>query len=249
MEILSERDIEFKGIEHYVSLKKRFNRPDLNNWYEAIYRHPNSIGYVSELFKKINPKTMEEAYNAYLLSAVQDKDLPLAKRGRSAEELETLAIDWKTRSKSDLPLADFYDAIVLHAVVETCLGMIKEREAEEMYERAGYDIEETDGNDDRTLGIDFIARNEDKIFLVQVKPISFFRGEKLDLVSDRRIVWNKHEKGMEKYPSASYTYMIYDPSGLWLSKDGRKNFRYGELIDQYGRPIVSVDSADFEHVK
>ena len=249
MKFLTDEDTIFKGVEHYTKLKKRFNKADLNDWYENIYRHPYSIGYVSELFKRLNPKTMEEAYDGYIVSGILDTELPKTKRGRTKEELEEMAIEWKDHAKSDIPLVDFYDALILHAVVETCLGMIMERQAEKMYQGAGFTIEETDGMDDRTLGIDFIARNGDKVFLVQVKPISFFRSDKPDLVSDRYAVWDKHKKGVEKYPNSSYAYMAYDPDGLWLCKGGRMNFRYGELIDQYGRPKVNIDSPEFLHVK
>ena len=252
MKILTDEDTKFKGLDRYVGLKKRFNQEDINCWYEEIYRQPYSIGFVSQFFKKINPKTLEEAYDNYTLSGILDTDLPRTERGRTKAEIEEMAIEWKERCKSDLPLVDFYDALVLHAVVETCMGMIMERVAQDAYRANGYEISETDGNDDRSCGIDFIARNDENTILVQVKPISYFRKTLKNvgqLQSDRYRVWGEQERGKKKYPGATYAYMIYDPSGNWLKKDGHFNFRFWELIDKYGNPIINIDSSDYQHEK
>ena len=248
MKYLNEEDTKFKGPEHYYSLKKRFNRPDINDWYEKIYRQPYSIGYVSELLKKFRPKDYENAYDMYVVSGIVDTDLPKDKRGRTKEELEELALQWKERSGVDLPLVDFYDALVLHAVVETYDGLLMEFKAMEMYEKFGFITEGTDGDTDRSCGIDFVAKKDDKTLLVQVKPISFFRGEKPDLVSDRvAVITTKHRLGLEKFPDSSYTYMIYDKEKKWLNKDGRFNFRYSELVDERGKMKVNIDSEEYKH--
>jgi hypothetical protein len=115
-----------------------------------------------------------------------------------------------------------------------------EREARGIYEEHGYRTMETNGDDDRRLGIDFIAYDEKKRFLVQVKPDSFFRGEKDSLVSDRYWAWKKHDDGIAAY-GGSYAYMIYTKDGKWISKDGRMNFRYSELVDKNGHMKVNID--------
>ena len=239
MKILTEEDVKFKSLEHYMGLKKRFNRPDINQKYENVYRHPSSIGFVSEFFKKNKPTSLENAYDLYTNSGILDIGLPNDKRGRSKEELEDIAIEWQKSTVPEIPLVDFYDAIVLHAVIETCLGNIMEQEARRIYEEHGYKTEETAGNDDRTLGIDFIAYNEVNRFLVQVKPESFFVGEKPDLVRDRKAVWEKQRKGVSAY-GGSYTYMIYAKDGKWINSDGRINFRYSELVDENGHIKANI---------
>lgn len=244
---LTDEDVKFKEIKRYTDLKRRFNKRDINDWYEKTYRHPQSIGSVSNFFKQLNPKTLEEAYDGYILSGILDTDKKPEDRGRTTEELEALAMAWKKDCGVDLPLVDFYDALVLHAVIETCLGMIKEREAQSAYTSSNFTIKETDGYDDRTCGIDFIADDGKKKFLVQVKPDSFFRGKKKDLVQDRIMAWTKHELGKKKYPGASYTYMVYDRSGKWLKRNGRFNFRYWELMGKNGLPVVDIDGREFSH--
>lgn len=241
MKYLSEEDTGFKGLERYDTIKKRFNKPDINDWYEKIYRHPQAIGYVSAFFKKYKPASFENALDLYYLSGIRDKDLPITQRGRTKEEIEDLAIDWKEKCGVDLPLVDFYDAIILHAVIETVFGNIMESTAATAYRNRGFDVEETDGRDDRSLGIDFIATMDESKLLVQVKPISFFRGEKADLVKDRVTTWKKHKMGLEKYPEASYAYMIYDPQGKWLKSKGKFNFKYEDLITEDGKAKTSID--------
>ena len=234
MRFLTEEDTKFKDIEHYMNLKKRFNRPDINDWYEKIYRKAYSIGYVSEFFKKVKPTSFENAYDHYILSGFLDTGLPKEKRGRTKEELEQLAIEWKDRCGIDLPLVDFYDTLVLHAVIETCFGMMMEKEAQEAYKHFGFDVTETEGEEDSGLAVDFIARKGEQTILVQVKPVSFFLGSKPDLVSDRKLVWRKQKAGLEKYPSSMYAYMVYDKDGKWAKKDGKFNLIYGDLIDKDG---------------
>lgn len=240
MKILTDEDTKFKGLERYLSLKNRFNKPDINQRYEDIYRQPYSIGFVSKFFKKHKPTSLENAYDLYTISGILDSDMPKTDRGRTKEEIEEMAIEWQKCTVPEIPLVDYYDAIVLHAVIETCFGNIMEREARGIYEEHGYRTMETSGDDDRRLGIDFIAYNEKKRFLVQVKPDSFFRGEKSDLVSDRYWAWKKHDDGIAVY-GGSYAYMIYTKDGKWISKDGRMNFRYSELVDKNGHMKVNID--------
>lgn len=248
MKYLTDEDTRFKGKEHYDKLKKRFNKRDINVWYEDIYRHPSSIGFVSTFFKNADPKTLEQAYDMYILSGILDRDLPKENRGRTKEEIEEMAIDWKEKCGVDFPLVDFYDALILHAVIETCFGMIMERRAEDAYRLKGFTIEETDGYTDRNCGIDFVARKGEKTFLVQVKPISFFRGKGEKLTDDRKVViHSKHKAGLSLFPNASYAYMIYDSDEKWINLDGRFNFRYDEFVNNDGSMKVNIDSSIYEH--
>ena len=245
MRFLTEEDTKFKSIEHYMNLKKRFNRPDINNWYEKIYRKAYSIGYVSEFFKKVKPTSFENAYDHYTLSGFLDTGLPKEKRGRTKEELEQLAIEWKDKCGIDLPLVDFYDTLVLHAVVETCLGIMMEKEAQKAYKHFGFDVTETEGEEDSRLAVDFIARKGEQTILVQVKPVSFFLAKKDDVIDDRKLIWNKREDREKKYPSSIYTCMVYDKNRKWAKKDGKFNLLYGDLVDKNGNIIESILSKKY----
>ena len=244
MKILTEEDVKFKGKEHYYSLKRYFNKPSINDWYEKIYRSAKCIGYVSSLLKKFAPSSAEEAYEKYINSGINDKDKPLIDRGRDYEELEDMAIQWKSLSGSDRPLVDFYDAIILHAVVETYYGNNKESAVSNAFNHFGFDITNTKGQEDSTFGIDLVAKKDENTFLIQVKPKSFFYGMKEDLVKDRAKVWGMQEKGKKKYgPNAWYIYIIYDgDTGKWvMNKKGKCTFRYEELVDRDGRVIVDMN--------
>ena len=253
MKYLTDEDVRFKGKEHYINLKKRFNLPDINHWYQEIYRHPRSIGYVCDFFREQDPKTVEQAYDMYTLSGILDVDKkPLEHRGRSTNELEDMAIDWREKSGVDLPLVDFYDALVLHAVVETCFGIIMERRAEDAYRARGFTTKETDGYLDRKCGIDFIAQKEDKTILVQVKPATFFRGDglKTGLADDRKTMRNvKQKEGLSKFPDASYAFMMYEQDESWVKKGNRFNFRYDDLVNEDGTMKVNIDSTEYTREK
>lgn len=241
MKILTEEETKWKGIDHYYGLKRYFNKPPINDWYEKIYRHPDKIGYVSAMLKKWAPSSPEQAYEMYLESGLKDTENEGRDRGRTKDELETLAIEWKAKSNSSRPLSEFYDALVLHAVVETYFGNCMEEQARTEYERHGFKTNKTDGYDDRTNGIDFIASDGDKTFLVQIKPVAFFFGMKPDLVSDRIMMFNKEKNAKEKYGGSIFAYMIYNRDGKWLSKDGRVNFVYSELVGKDGSVIADIN--------
>jgi hypothetical protein len=241
MKTLTEDDIKWKGTDYYYGLKRYFNKPPINDWYEKIYRQPKSIGYVSELLKKWKPSSPELAYSMYLESGVVDADLPEEKRGRTADEIESLAIEWKEKSKGKRPVSEFYDALVLHAVVETFFGNYMEDIAAAEYEKRGYETRRTEGWEDRTLGIDFIAYKDNKTILVQVKPVSFFQGAKSDLVRDRIAAFQKENMAKEKYGTSIFAYMIYNREGKWLNNNGRMNFLYCEMVGPDGSIIADIN--------
>ena len=240
MKVLTEEDIKWKGKEYYESLKPKFNRGKINALYEKTYRQPYSIGYVSKLFRRLKPCSYEDGYNKYLKSGYDEINQERKFRGRTVDELEDLAIKWKEESHSRMPVSMFYDALILHAVVETVYGNIMEGRAEEIYRRHGFEIIESSEEDDRNGGIDFIAKKGEQTLLVQVKPHTFFYNKE-DIRKDRVSMYHKMEYGIEKYPGATYAIMIYNKKEEWLSKDGRFNFRYSELTDINGISLVNVD--------
>lgn len=243
MKILTEEDVKWKGKEYYHGLKERFNKPEINDWYEKIYRHPQSIGYVSNFFKKHRPTSYENAYDLYTLSGILDKDEPKIYRGRTKEEIEELAIEWKEKSGSSYPLSEFYDAIVLHAVVETVYGNEMEGVAKDKYRKLGYQVEEPICEDDRKMGVDFIAKKDGKTVTVQIKPSSFFMGRKADLVKDRVEFFDKIKRAVKKYHPDIFSVMIYDKerNKKWLTDGGRFNFRYEDLVTIDGSVIADIN--------
>lgn len=244
MKILTEEDVKFKGDEHYYSLKRYFNRKFIIDWYEEKFRPAKSIGYVMQLMERFAPTSSEEAYRLYIESGFNEKDRELEDRGRDYDEIEEMAIEWKTLTNDSHPLVDFYDTLVLHAVIETYDGYIKEKAVKDALLTNGYEVSKPSGKDDSELGIDLIAKKNIDTFLIQVKPHSFFyRTKKGDLIKDRKRVWRAQEKGLKEYgPRAWYRYYIYDNNTkMWvLNKDGKCGFAYEDLVDKNGNVLVNI---------
>ena len=234
LERLNEEDVKFKGVDHYYNLKQLFNRDDVTYMYENKYKFGNSIGYVSALMKRLNPSSVENAYELYLRSGEEDTYLPPTKRGRSANELEKLAIEWMNEyGKGDIPLDKFYDALVLHAVVETYDGFKYEKMAKDMLDDCGF---ETDWSDDAADGkyfVDIIAKKDGVTYFIQVKPLSFFTASREHTRRDRVKAFNCMRQAKQDFGNIVYKYLIYDKySGLWVvnENDGRCAFDYDALV-------------------
>lgn len=240
MKILTEEQVKFKDVKHYYSLKNRFPRGSVEyNRYEDKYRGPRSIGFVSALFKRLRPQTYEEAFEMYINSGKNEKHRLITERGRDYDELEALAIEWKDWSHSNFPLVDFYDTLVLHAVIETFDGLRKEEEVYKAFQGLGYDVTYTEGKLDSDLGVDIVASKGDKKYLVQVKVMSYFFGKTPRLPKDRAHVCSEEAKEGRKKAfgeDAIFVWYIYDGrTGLWAENDdGTSAFSLEELMNPDG---------------
>lgn len=240
MKILTEEDVKFKGSERYYSLKRDFNNIScLNILYNIHFKPSKKIGYVSELLKRLGPTTVEEAYEKYIESGNNERHLPLQERGRTYDELEEMAIKWKEMSHVDKPLVDFYDALVLHAVVETFDGNGMENIVRDAFIAAGFKTRRTNGKEDAEYGIDVVAEKGDQKFLVQVKPKTFYypAPDNDTLLDDRKSMWEKEVKGKEAFgQDFIYQYYIYDKPKFgnsgWIinKKTGNCAFVYTDLV-------------------
>lgn len=247
MKILTEEQSGFKGAEYYKNLKTRFNQNDVNNAYNRKYKLPEYIGYCMRNFERFKPTSYEDAFNKYIESGY-DTGHDALNKGRTKDELEAIAMEWMAECpNSKLELADFYDAMVLHAVIETYDGYMREKQVKDALNSVGAKIDNVSGNEDVKMAIDVKAELNGNVFLIQVKPVSFFAGSHNEaLNNDRAALIKKEMRARNKYGvNTFFRYLIYDSwgNGEWLiNMDKNKcSFSYDELLDENGKPKVDVD--------
>lgn len=248
MKFLTEEDVKWKSFEEYSEAKRQLNKKVYTiPWRDKFSRRP-SVGPCQELARKSTATTCEEFFDFYLSNANANNDQPIRLRGCTLDELEMVAYNWMNESgnPNGLSLKTFFYGVVMHVIIETFIGLAKEKEATEAFIKCGYRVEESTSDEDADMGIDFKVCDDSGVkWLVQIKPASFFLGFQPDLFKDRRHVFAKHELGHERYPGVKYIYMIYDAwvDGKWLYNEDKKSyfFKYNELIDFDGNLIYDKD--------
>lgn len=249
MKTLTEKQTKFKGVEHYRNLKRRFNQNDVNNSYNKTYKLPEYIGYCMRIFERLAPESYEDAFEKYTNSGY-DTDFDSLNRGRTKEELIAIAKKWMEECPdSMLSLEDFYDGLILHIVVETYDGYVREKQVKDALKQAGATIETVTGDEDSRMAIDIKAELNGNTFLVQVKPVSFFIGGMSNkaLNDDRKALSKKERRAREKYGTNTYfRYLLYDSfnTGEWIvnTSCNKCSFSYDELLDDFGRPKKSYET-------
>ncbi len=165
MKTLTEKQTKFKGVEHYRNLKRRFNQNDVNNSYNKTYKLPEYIGYCMRIFERLAPESYEDAFEKYTNSGY-DTNFDSLNRGRTKEELIAIAKKWMEECPdSMLSLEDFYDGLILHIVVETYDGYVREKQVKDALKNAGATIETVTGDEDSKMAIDIKAELNGNTFL------------------------------------------------------------------------------------
>jgi hypothetical protein len=241
--ILTEEETRWKGLNHYLSLKKKWNDDKYGVYWQRKYSGKPSVGAMVYLCEKWKPTSYEDFYNMYISRCEGIDNLH---RGRSLEELEEIAINWQSDVKDfETPLSEYFDAIILHTVVETYVGADFENKAiKAMLDTKKYIIERSSDEEDSAMSIDFKVFNLDRklLYFIQVKPISFITSNKLHTLKDRVNAFEKHKKGNEAYPGIPYYYLVYDAfTNKWVvnPKKNRCLFEYSELVKSNGDPLRS----------
>lgn len=243
MKFLTAEDVKWKGEKYYSSLKSKWNKDQYGIPWQIHYAGKPSVGAMVHLCNEWKPESYEHFFNLYINDKTQTTDPTL--RGRSLDELEDIAIRWQKDSGDyETPLSEYFDAIILHTIIETYVGVDFEKKAISCLEENGYRVEHGDNNEDSEMNIDFKVFKDGKLkALIQVKPLSFIMSNRGHTKSDRLNVFEKHKKGHKKYPGVPYCYLIYDASTIqWLYNNdkGRCIFDYEELVDRFGNPKKSI---------
>ena len=240
MRFLTEEDIKFKGVEYYYKLKPKFNRDGISHLYETKLKFGSSIGYVAALMKRLDPSSAEDAYNLYFASGRGDKHLGPYNRGRDENEFEDLALEWQAASgRDDIPLVEFFDALALHAIIETYDGFKYEKQAKDLLDASGFKTRWPEKDEDGKYFVDIIAEKDGVLYFIQIKPKSFFSSTLGHTTSDRISAFGKMKAAKKDFGNnIIYKYLIYDKdTGMWIvnEKNGRCAFDYEELVADDGR--------------
>lgn len=243
MRYLTEEDIKWQPLEVYVNAKERLNTEEYTVLWRDKYSRRNSVGPCQDIARNTEAKTYEDFFKFYLDFANTHIKEPIKYRGCTIEELEDVAYNWMMDSGNthNLELKTFYYGVIMHVIIETLMGKIKECEVMDSFRKCGYNIIESTSDEDADMGIDFKVSDGTRVkWLVQVKPTSFVMGCKKDLINDRKFVYNKHVLGNERYPGVPYIYMFYNSKngGKWVyNTDGNSYFfKYEDLIATNGFP-------------
>ena len=139
----------------------------------------------------------------------------------------------------EIKFNDCLNVSIGHVIYETYDGQKIEDIVEIMLSDKGYLVKKPSSEYNSKFGIDRLCYyNGILSFTVQIKPISFFRGDKnLSLIEDRKKAFNNDERIMKCFNVIPY-YIVYEKvkdSVTFLYKDKNKMaFRLGELCESNG---------------
>lgn len=244
MKYLTENDVKWKTLDDYLYAKNKLKGKIPSQVWRDKYSCRKSIGSCVHLCNKFKPKTYEEFYEKYLKSGAEDIMLDKKFRGRTVDELEQIAYNWKTDvGDNNTPLSVYYDGVIVHAIVETLQGVKYENELINQLVSSGYTVEHGSDAEDSEMGIDIKVYKEGGLkYLLQLKPISFIVSKRPDTKRDRVEAFRKHKKAHDKYPNVSLYYLIYNKwTDNWIVNASNNScfFKYEELVDADGKPLKS----------
>lgn len=204
--------LSYDALMAKASLMKTRTREFADIFYK--YNSSKWLGCVSDEFTSAKPKTMKEWYKHYTTNVM------------SAMELYKLCEMIHRLCRLNCTVDDLFLYFVWEVIINVFDGFRKELRIMEMLTNTGHTCEHSTGQMDREYGIDFIV--DDKYF-IQVKPITFIRGNNnASLINDRRLAILKKEKALKDFGKPTY-YMFYDKATESLVKG--KNGKYCHNID------------------
>lgn len=239
--------MQLKNVEEYIKARNKNAR--YGNIWRNFYSGKHKVGPCVALCCKYRPQSYQEFMDVYIKDAIENSDLPLNKRGRTIEELKNICVNpyfehvKKITNREDLDYETFFDEAICHVIIETFNGRSHERELECYCEGKGYTIEYPSNEDDSKNGIDFFCcKDNEKKFMIQVKPLSFFVSKRSDTISDRLNAFNKANNAVKKY-GIPYYFTIYDSKEKkWCKNEVNESsvlYRIKDLYQEDGSFKVS----------
>ncbi len=230
--------MQLKNVEEYIKARNKNAR--YGNIWRSLYSGKHRVGPCIALCCKYRPQTYQEFMDAYVDDAIKNKNLPLNKRGRTIEEFKDLCVTpyfehvKKYTNSEDLNYETFFDEAICHVIIETFDGRKHEIELEKYCEEKGYSIEYPSNEDDSKNGIDFFCcQNNEKKFMIQVKPLSFFISTRSDTISDKLNAFSKANNAIKKY-GIPYYFTIYDSKGKkWCKNELNESSVLYRIKDLY----------------
>ncbi len=216
------------------NISKKYNK----QWKKFAGR--NSIGDCSNLFQRLQPSDYYDFYVKY----TKDGEETVSNRsnfiyyGRTEDEIKSIAEKYREECGDySYPLEDYIKNIYMHTIVETFDGQIKEQQVNQLLTNMGYTYEKPEKDEDSKYGIDFKVFKKGKLsFVLQVKPISFFRGSGNEsLICDRKEAFEKQRMVYNIYKVPTY-YMVYNTANgekvQWLTENGKLCFELKRLLNR-----------------
>ena len=204
------------------------------------YADRPSIGDCSNLFQRLRPTDYYDFYLKYTKDGeetVHNREV-FKHCGRTEEEIEEVARKYMAEcGNTSFTFEDFVKNVYMHTIIETYDGQTKEQDVNQILANLGYTYEKPEKEEDSRFGIDFKVYKDGKlVFVLQIKPISFFLGSKnYSLIQDRIGAFEKQSLVMDRLHVPTY-YMVYkaDDNGNvgWLTENGKLCFELKRLCNQ-----------------
>ncbi len=209
------------------------NTTDLKEkWYGM--NSTNNFGCCTYLYKKYGyPDSYEDFYKEY----VKDTSFNDKEHGRNEEYIYRMAYMLFIKDDERFNIEDYYSYIIKKLIYDTLNGCKQESKVNDLIKRKGLRTESPTINEDLKYGIDIKVYEKDKLlYMIQVKPNTFFIGNKnQSLINDRKLALEKERKTKEQYGVNTY-YIIYNKTdGQFILNKGKYlSHRLGDLINNDG---------------
>ena len=226
--------IDKKEFQKTNRISRKYNK----QWKKFAGR--NSIGDCSNLFQRLQPTDYYDFYVKY----TKDGEETVHNRetykhyGRTEKEIEEVARNYMNEcGNTSFSFDEFVKNVYMHTIIETYDGQKKEECVNQILANLGYTYEKPQNIEDSRFGIDFKVFKENKlVFVLQIKPISFFLGNKnYSLIQDRISAFEKQMLVQNKFNVPTY-YMVYksddDGNVSWMSENGKLCFELKHLCNQ-----------------
>lgn len=199
--------MSFDNINEYYITKQilwKYNKI----WKKFSYR--KWIGDCSFLYKKFRPVSYEDFYQKYVKDGENNKVDDIRFRGRTEKEIYQIALQYRSLCDINIDIDIYVKNIILHTIIETYNGQKIEETIQEYIESKGYNVIRCCGDEDAEYGIDLKVHNDTETFALQIKPLSFFKGNKnISLINDRISAFVKEQKCYNTFNIKTY-YIVYD---------------------------------------
>lgn len=210
----------------------QYNNKLKNKWY--ILNGTKNVGCMTYLYKKYNnPKTYQQFYEAYITDKYNKKNPETC--GRNEEYLNKVARKLMNLDNNEEQFSVYYNYIIQKLIIDTYDGLQKENQIKQKLINKGYTCVEPTYYEDVKLSIDFKVYKDNNLYcLVQIKPLSFFLGNRNQSLIQDRIKAIKKEKKAEQQFKVPLVYIIYKDDKLIKNNKGNIAHRLLNLINLDG---------------
>ena len=226
--------MSFYEISEFIKAKQRLR---IYNKYWKKYSGRIFVGDCSYLYKKFKPTSYQDFYEKYTKDGEESTEEDVKRRGRTYEEIVELAKKYQEDvGDYDISLDYYIKDIYMHVIIETYDGQKIEEMVSYYIEGNGYEVSQCSGDKDAIRSIDLEIKKKNREDRIQVKPISFFNGNRnLSLREDRKRIYENAVKLYEDEKKILY-FIIYEidenrECKFVAKENGKITFKYDELFD------------------